>query len=94
MLSLSASWYFANSNKVTTSPFNNPVGIFGDSIDHSNATSRNGGWRTVELTTSDGINLHNLWIHADTRNATSGRPKKVPVTILYFHGNADRIVSL
>ena len=67
------------------------VNSFGSLIeDESLYLSRSGGWRVVNLTTNDGVSLHNYWLHANNIQHSASSP--VPTTILYLHPNADRIV--
>ena len=61
---------------------------WGDEItDDSEILPRKKGWRAVELTTEDGVTLHNYWLQY-------GRSETVPTTFLYLHGNGDRIVTI
>ena len=81
--------------KILFQPSNNnedysyPI-VYGKKIDDvSKYMSRSGGWREVILNTSDGVTLYNFWIHANSEHTSD----TVPTTILYFHGNGDRIVK-
>ena len=61
---------------------------FGSKISEaSQDLSRSGGWREINLVTEDA--LHNYWIHANTKPGNNS----VPITILYLHGDSDRIVA-
>lgn len=77
--------------KATSNSYlNSSANYFGDEIQEEyNEFLRVGGWHVVDLKTEDGVDLHNLWIHA---NMVKTNDNSVPVTILYFHGNGDRIV--
>lgn len=81
--------YHPNSN-IATKPLKYPYQFGSRILNETEHLSRTGGWREIELLTEDGVTLHNFWIHAN--KSKSGDPD-VPVTILYFHGNGDRIVK-
>ena len=83
--------YHPNIFDLNERPLSVPEEPFGSLIeDESLYLSRSGGWRVVNLTTKDGVSLHNYWLHANNIQQSASSP--VPTTILYLHPNADRIV--